>query len=221
MILPEFVDNPENRCPVVLLLDVSKSMAGDPIRELNAGIAAFKWHVQQDELAALRVEVAVIAFGGRVEKISDFVTVDRLSIPPLEAAGDTPMGAAINLAIDTLEARKAIYRDGGIQYYRPWLFLITDGEPSDRASFDAAAQRLDKAEADRRLSFFAVGVQGAKLESLQKVCSSHRPPLMLRGLDFRALFEWLSASVRTVSRGRIGGDMIQLPPVSGWAVTET
>ena len=65
----EFADNPEPRCPVVLVLDTSGSMAGDKIRELNAGLVDFSDALKKDRLASLRVEVAVVTFGGRVRAL--------------------------------------------------------------------------------------------------------------------------------------------------------
>ncbi|MEO1070340.1 MAG: hypothetical protein AAFW95_14710, partial [Cyanobacteria bacterium J06638_6] len=57
--LPEFVENPENRCPVILLLDTSNSMAGEPIQELSRGVEVFKQDTLKDSKAALSVEVAI------------------------------------------------------------------------------------------------------------------------------------------------------------------
>ena len=61
--LPEFVENPEPRCPVILLCDTSGSMSGEPINALNTGLAAFQKDVYKDEIASLRVEVALVTFG--------------------------------------------------------------------------------------------------------------------------------------------------------------
>src|SRR4051794_36127754 len=55
-----FADNPENRCPVVLVLDTSGSMAGKPIQELNAGLQTLQSELADDPLAAKRVEVAIV-----------------------------------------------------------------------------------------------------------------------------------------------------------------
>jgi uncharacterized protein YegL len=91
--LPEFAENPENRCPVILLLDTSGSMSGQPIQELNRGLAAFKEDVLRDTQASLSVEVAIVTFGP-VRLTQDFVTIDQFTLPKLEADGVTPMGAA-------------------------------------------------------------------------------------------------------------------------------
>ncbi|MEH2035304.1 vWA domain-containing protein [Nostoc sp.] len=210
--MPEFVENPENRCPVILLLDTSGSMSGQPIQELNRGLAAFKADVLKDSQASLSVEVAMITFGPIVKLTQDFVTIDQFTPPTLEVAGVTPMGAAIEYALDFLENRKQTYKDNGILYYRPWVFLITDGAPTD--SWDSAAQRLRQAEAQSRLSFFAVGVKDADMNILKQISLPERPPITLNGLDFRELFVWLSASMKRVSSGKVG-QAVALPAM-GW-----
>jgi len=210
--LPEFVENPENRCPVILLLDTSGSMSGQPIQELNRGLAAFKEDVLKDSQASLSVEVAMITFGSIAKLIQDFVTIDQFTPPVLEVDGLTPMGAAIEYALDFLENRKQTYKDNGILYYRPWVFLITDGAPTD--SWDSAAQRLREGEAQSRLSFFAVGVKDADMNILKQISPPERPPVMLNGLDFRELFVWLSASMKRVSSGKVG-QAVALPAM-GW-----
>lgn len=79
--LPEFVDNQENRCPVILVLDTSGSMQGAPIAALNEGIKAFKQDVLRDTQAMLSVEVSLIAFGKGVQQIQDFVTIEHFVHP--------------------------------------------------------------------------------------------------------------------------------------------
>ncbi|NJK30262.1 MAG: VWA domain-containing protein [Acaryochloris sp. RU_4_1] len=216
---PEFVENPENRCPVILLVDTSSSMSGAPMDALNSGLEAFKEAVIQDEQAALRVDVAIVSFGP-VELVQDFVTIDQFMPLHLEAHGLTPMGEAISFALDLLENRKVAYRDNGIQYYRPWVFMITDGAPNPDSPWQQAAERLKNAEAQRKLSFFAVGVQGADMTILNQISPPERPPLMLNGLDFRSMFLWLSDSMVRVSSSTVGGDMVALPPV-GWGQIAT
>jgi uncharacterized protein YegL len=153
-----------------------------------------------------------VQFGASVKLVQDFITIDDFIPPLLTADGMTPMGEAIEYALDLLEKRKATYRENGIQYYRPWIFMITDGAPTD--SWGKAARRLREAELDNKLLFFAVGVEGADMDTLNHVVPPSRPAVRLNGLDFRSLFIWLSSSMKRVSSGKVG-EVIVLPPV-GW-----
>jgi len=107
------------KCPCILLLDVSSSMSGTPINELNEGLAAFQQMLQQDDLASVRVEVAIISFGSSVSVEQDFITANQFQAPILSPSGTTPMGQAINLALNMIHERKEIYKQNGVPYYRP------------------------------------------------------------------------------------------------------
>ena len=205
--------NPEPRCPCILLLDVSGSMSGSPIKELNAGLSAFQNDLQRDDLAAMRVEVAIITFGSSATLEQDFVSAHQFEAKPLKAAGSTPMGQAINLALDKLHARKEIYRQHGVPYYRPWIFMLTDGSPTD--NWRSAAQRLRQEEERKSVAFFAVGVRRADMKTLAKIAI--RQPIQLQGLQFRDMFLWLSQSLTSVSHSQVG-EQVPLPPPSGWSV---
>lgn len=115
----EFAENPEPRCPCVLLLDTSASMQGDPINALNEGLRTFQEDLQRDPVAPKRVEVAVVSFNSEVTVVQDFVTAERFEPPTLLAQGLTHMGAAIHTALDMVQERKTRYNESGISYYRP------------------------------------------------------------------------------------------------------
>jgi uncharacterized protein YegL len=213
-----FIDNPEPRCPCILLLDTSGSMSGQPIGQLNSGLKQFEQELKSDPLAAKRVEVSIITFGPvRVQQ--DFVTADMFSAPNLSTEADTPMGRAIMEALDLIKLRKQLYQTNGIAYYRPWIFLITDGAPTDE--WKGAARAIHDAEAAKALAFFSVGVDGADFNVLRQL--SPRSPIKLRGLAFRELFQWLSNSLSGVSRSKVG-DALRLPPPDtthkGWAMID-
>ncbi len=208
---PSFADNPEPRCPCVLLLDTSGSMAGQPIAELNAGLTTFKDELSADPLAVKRVEVGLVTFGP-VKVESSFQTADIFYPPQLSANGDTPMGEAIRKGLEMLRARKDEYRANGIAYYKPWVFLITDGGPTDE--WQSAAAQVKEGELARAFAFFAVGVGNANMGILRQIAT--REPLTLQGLKFRELFQWLSNSMKSVSRSTPGTD-VKLDAPAGWA----
>jgi uncharacterized protein YegL len=204
--------NPDPRCACVLLLDTSGSMGGSPIDELNIGLQEFKKELCDDGLAKKRVEVAIITFGGSVNVACDFTTAEQFAPPILHASGGTPMGSALNLALDKIEERKAVYKKNGV-YYRPWIFLVTDGLPDDVADFDKAAERAHE-YSRKKVAIFAVGVEGADMAILSKV--STREPVNLKGLKFKEMFVWLSASLSAVSQSQPGDDVpLQTPATWG------
>ena len=258
----QFAENPEPRCPCVLVVDVSSSMEGNKIEQLNEGIATFAEELRTDLLASLRTEVAIVTFKGVAEIAQGFVTADqfhpqRLSADegivieedqfyseplyigdgleetfppsyvtedglycykaPFRLLGGTKTSEGINLALDEIEKRKRKYRDNGIDYFRPWLFLITDGEPTEHQEIvDDMTKRLKDAHSRKQVAAFSVGVEGANMDMLARI--SPRRPLMLKGLNFSSMFVWLSQSMSRVSRSRTDDELtLDVDGLRDWA----
>ena len=246
--LQDLVNNPTTRVPVCLCLDTSGSMSRvvggetqktgqqvykdgqmwnvvtggvSAIEELTEGIRAFYQALCSDEVAQYAAEVCIVTFGGAAPQlIRDFATIDRQPEPPwLTADGDTPMGEAVNLALDCLEKRKREYQERGVDYYQPWLVLMTDGAPagSSLAELERAIQRTAGMVRDRKLTIFPIGVgEEADMETLARF-SPQRTPLRLKGMRFQEFFQWLSQSVAKTSMS-MPGETIQLDleGVKGW-----
>ena len=210
----ELIDNTSQRLPCILLLDGSGSMAGAPIDELNAGLRVLEEELKKDDIASQRVQLLVIQFSGDrlVTVLSEWTDAMSFSAPHVTAEGSTPMGAAVRVALAELEDQKARYRAHGIPYNRPWIFLITDGQPTD--DWEKSAADCRAAERAGKLVFFGIGTgPDADLGKLARF--SERQPVRLQGLKFRELFLWLSRSTSSASKAAQGATL-QLPPPSDW-----
>lgn len=210
----EFADNPEPRCACLLLLDTSGSMQGAKIEQLNAGLRLFAEQLRADAMASKRVEVAVVTFGP-VQLLQPFVTADTFVAPLLTASGNTPMGEAIVRATQLIAERKQAYRANGIGYYRPWIFMISDGDPTDYTG--NAQTRVKEGEASKAFMFYSVAVENADIGKLAAIAV--RQPLRLKGLSFGQLFVWLSDSLSSVSRSQTTDTPSLQNPTApdGWA----
>lgn len=204
----EFADNPEPRCPCALLLDTSGSMQGPKIEQLTRGLWALKNDMESDQLARKRAEIGLVSFNSTVSVVQDFVTIDKFTPPQLVPGGQTSMGAGIECALDMIQSRKQVYKSNGVLYYRPWLFLLTDGAPTD--DVEAAVARIKEASRKREVAFFVIGVEGADMDMLRQIAAENAP-VMLSGLNFSSMFVWLSRSLGKVSAST-PGQQIALPP---------
>ena len=153
----EFAGNPEARCSIVLILDVSGSMWGDKIDTVNQALLKFSDIIREDSVTALRADIAIITFDDIAWVAQDFTNGADFVPPVLSVSGGTNYSKAINLALDLIETRKQSYRDGGVAYYRSLAYFLTDGIPEDDSPTDLelATQRLAEAEQNRNVAFFS------------------------------------------------------------------
>jgi uncharacterized protein YegL len=163
--------NKDQKCPVVLVLDTSGSMAGQPIEELNNALVKLKEDILCDPILTQRLEVGIVAFDddARVERVIDLVTVDT-EMPPLAVGGMTNLVSGMNKAIELVEERKSFYKANGEQYYRPFIVLFTDGAPSNAPEeveqLDLTIQQMSD---NKKFVFIPFGVEGADMQLLAKL----------------------------------------------------
>ena len=153
----EFADNPEARCSIVLILDVSESMQGVKIDTVNRALVKFRNIIKGDPVTALKADVAVIAFDQEARVAQDFTNGTDFEPPLLSTHGGTNYSQAVNMALDLIETRKQSYRDGGIAYYRSLAYFLTDGcwIHDNPAELARASQRLAAMEENRGVAFFS------------------------------------------------------------------
>lgn len=237
--LKDLVENPTARVPICLCLDTSGSMGAveddgtlqrtgetvfsdgqewnlvtggtSRIDELQKGLQTFYDEIRADDIAQYAAEICIVTFDDQVQCIYDFATVDRqMELPKLNANGETHMGEGVLKALDLLEQRKQEYKDKGVDYYQPWLVLMTDGEPNgDPTKLNEAIERTCNLVNAKKLTVFPIGIgEGVNMDMLRKF-SPTRTPLHLKGLKFKEFFVWLSQSVSRTSQS-IPGETVPL-----------
>ena len=218
----QFADNPDPRCPVVLILDSSSSMfqvregqTQSPMESLNTGLDFLMTELYSDPLSRRRISVSFTVYGSDVRQPTDFAEVDDIVLPDLtQQMGTTSTGKAICAALDHLKEYKAKLDKNGIQKYRPFIILMSDGLSTD--DLTEARERIkagDTKEA-KEFSFFAVGIDGADMEQLNSL--GNRQALPLKNDSFREFFQWLSASTASVSQSQPDDEKISIPAPTGW-----
>lgn len=214
--------NRHRRTPCVLLLDRSYSMDGEKIRRLNTGFDAFRQDILRNPVAAQSVDLCIISFGP-VKLERDFNTLREDETLQLKASGATPMAQALELAMLKVTERKQSYQQQGISYYRPWIFLLTDGEPTDDNGYGSEGYKsllppLELAAREGKFTLFTVGINVSPrgrmvLDELSRPFKGRC--LDLDNLKFEEMFLWLSASLGRVSQSAPGDRVQLLDPRSG------
>lgn len=223
--MPGTIINPQERhIACILALDVSSSMDGKPIQELNQGLRDLDTSLRSDSEVLACVDLAIVTFGSKVDPKVYFRPASSFEPPVLKASGVTSMNEAFCVCLDAIEAQKQAYRDAQTAYSRPIFMPMTDGCPTDDAAFgDEAHSRMADAIARHKVSYIPVAI-GAYADA--EVLKSYYPDKDLQGEPlqkvvlkaskdaFRDIFQWLSTSISSVAKTTApAGTPVTLPPV--------
>lgn len=212
----------EKHIACVLLVDTSGSMGGAAIQELNQGLREFGAALQSDSKAYGCADVCVIKFNSTVEQVVPFCPAAQYVAPVLTAGGMTAMNEAIITGLDLLEMRKQEYKDVGVDYWRPWIFLLTDGVPTDDEFYQDAQQRLQEALANKKINFFPMGIgNGADIQTLRNYTLNGSGMVLKAAKEnFKEAFVWLSSSMSVISRSDPSMTKVDLEPIPGTITIE-
>ncbi|HLH91469.1 MAG TPA: VWA domain-containing protein [Xanthobacteraceae bacterium] len=221
------IRNPNQRTPCVLVLDCSGSMTAaisgeSRISQLNAGLRLLEQDLKADAMAKTRVQLAIVCVGGvagdnNAATLLDWTDAVDFQAFPLKASGYTPLGKGMLLALQMLRDQVLAYQSRAVNSTRPWIMLLTDGEPTDDDEWSRACAACRAAEQAGECVIFPIGVGEANMDKLQKVSATQAKELTQT--KFRELFVWISGSVRSASRSR-PGDRVQLPSTDTWAAVK-
>lgn len=208
--------NFEQKCHCILVLDVSGSMAGEPIDQLNKGLQDFQKEVMNDFTASQRLEISLITFSSTVQCIQEPALITDFQMPILSTTGTTKLVDAIRMAIEQVETRKAWYKNTGQTYYRPIIVLITDGEPDKDQDVNSVSKEVRVKIKEKKFILYGLGVRGYNHNTLSIICDPDMPPKALDGYKFSDFFKWLSNSIGIITSSK-EGEKINLPPTDGWS----
>lgn len=200
------------RLPVYILLDTSGSMRGEPIHSVNVGLQAMLSALRQDPYALESVHISIITFDVDASEYLaltplDEVRFEEISVP---GAGATFLGAALNLLIAKVdrEVRRSTAEAKGD--WRPLLFVMTDGSPSDLLAYREAITEIKK----RNFGTIVACAAGpkVKVELLHELTNRVVRLDTLDSAAFSGFFKWVSASVSIGSSSAGIEEQVNLPP---------
>jgi uncharacterized protein YegL len=181
-------------CLCVLALDVSSSMAGTGIKELNDGLQEFYKEIYRSNEAAEKLEICIVTFGSEVKCIQEPAKVDDFKMPILEANGTTKLVEGISLAIKQVELRKEYYRKHSPQYSRPMILVMTDGEPDNDQNISDLHKQIINDMPSNKYTIHVLGTSDCNFNKVAQFC----PKTLiyeLKGLNYSRFFRWLTNTV--------------------------
>lgn len=213
----EFESSRERRLPIYLVLDTSESMVGEAIDSLNSGLHTILAEFKSDPMALETVWLSVISFASRAQQLVPLTDIVKFTPPALRVRPGTALGGALSLLMESIrrEVRPNTPEQKGD--WRPLVFLLTDGEPTD--AWEAPARTFRAFRSGRPANLIAVGCgPDANTKVLVQITET---VVLMRGdglSDFKRFFAWISASTRRVSSNVAAGSrtgqasLAPLPP---------
>lgn len=200
------------RLPVYLLLDCSGSMMGEPIEAARQGVKALVSELRGDPQALETAYLSVITFDSKARQVSPLTELMLFKEPELSAGGATALGGALKLLAQCIrtEVRTSTQTQKGD--WRPLVFILTDGSPTDLEEFRQAVQELKSVKAANIIACAAGS--NANTDYLKQITENVLMMNTLSAGDMARFFAWVSGSVKMSSKSvdAAPGEAIQLPP---------
>jgi uncharacterized protein YegL len=215
----EEVENYSQKCCVALVLDTSSSMAGDSIDQLNYGIQNFIREIMADKPnLGQKLELGIITFDTDVRRVSEPKLAEFINFKPLSVNGTTMMVNGVREGIKMVSQRKQWYKSTGQMYFRPWVIMITDGDPDSdqQGELPKLTEEIRAGMDGEDFWFMAIGVTGAKMSTLELISHKKMEPRKLSGLKFSEFFRWLSSTIADVAKGQNVSDAMKKNSDDAW-----
>lgn len=203
------------RLPIYFLVDVSESMVGTPIEQVQQGMRTIIQNLRVDPYALETVFVSIIAFAGKAKVLSPLTELYKFYPPTFPIGGGTSLGAGLEALMNDIDSsvQKTTMEQKGD--WKPIIFLFTDGNPTD--NYQAAFRRWNE-KYRKHCSLVAVSIgDNVNVLTLAQITDDI---LLLKDTDpesFSKFFKWVTASIKTTSMtvSEQATDEIKLAPTSG------
>lgn len=200
------------RLPVYLLLDTSGSMTGEPIEQVKNGVQMLVASLRQDPYALETAWLSVITFSSGANVAVPLTELTAFQPPNIDASGSTDLGAALELVANCVKKDLVKTTPTTKGDWRPMVFLMTDGGPTDDWQKGLARFRQEKWGV-----IVGCCVDSGDETSLKQITESVVRLNTSDTASMKAFFKWISASVSQGSKSveQAGKDvqgLSELPP---------
>ncbi|MBR1787031.1 MAG: VWA domain-containing protein [Paludibacteraceae bacterium] len=201
------------RLPVYLLLDTSGSMYGEPIEAVKTGVQTLISSLRSDPYALETAFISIITFNTSAQQIVPLTELAAFQQPNIDASGCTAMGEALSLLAQKVESEVTKTTAEQKGDWRPLVFILTDGEPTDDLNKGLTAFKSKKFG---MVVACAAGM-GANTNTLKQITENVGQLDTADSESLKAYFKWVSASISTSSKsvedtGSEATTMSELPP---------
>ena len=208
--LKEFTVSSARPLPVILLADVSGSMAVDgKIDALNGAVVEMQAAFAEEEEERAEIHLAVVTFGGTAALYVPLIPANDVRWTPMRADGRTPLGSALDIATDLIEDHDRVPS----RAYRPTVVLVSDGLPNDE--WEGPLQRLLTSERAAKAERFALGIGAdADHDMLRRFLNDPEGRVFEahEGREIRKFFRWVTMSVTSRSRSAEPNRTVDVDP---------
>lgn len=184
------------RLPVYLVIDTSGSMSGEKIEAVRTGIKSLLMDLRGDPQAIETAWLSVIAFSSDARQVTPLSELMLFKEPTLEAQGQTALGEALALLQKSIEKEVAKSSETRKGDWKPLIFLLTDGMPTD--SWEKSADALKKSRPGNMIAC-AIG-SDADETVLKRITETVVRMEDVQPDTFKAFFKWVSSSIKITSQ---------------------
>lgn len=187
-------------------------MRGERIEAVKNGLQVLVSKLRQDPFALESVWISIITFDREVKQVLPLTELENLHLPEITApeSGPTHTGAALHLLAEI--ARKDIIKSSPDKKgdWKPLLFLMTDGTPSDKQAYLEAVAKV------KALNFASIVccAAGEKADNEHlKSLADHVVHLdTADSATLMSFFKWVSDSIGVGNQSIGATDEMVLPP---------